>query len=183
MISGTLFLGRGKTFKTIKKNVTRIITVFIFWSIVYATTNIFIYNAHWSDAIRELVVGHYHMWFCYMIVGLYLIVPFVEKIVVDMKLTERFLLIAIIFSFLIPYLINIGLLFNNYISNIISSISWNFNLYFTYGYESYFVLGFYISKETISKKVQSIIYVLGGVGYLATCFLTLWLSRRENEVV
>ncbi len=52
---------------------------------------------------NSFINGHYHMWFLFMIVGLYLIVPFLLRpIVRDEKLLRYFLLLTLIFTFLLP---------------------------------------------------------------------------------
>ena len=55
------------------------------------------------------------MWFLFMIVGLYLIVPFLRPIVRDEKLLRYFLLLTLIFTFLLPQ-----------IASAVSLLSWQY---------------------------------------------------------
>ena len=57
------------------------------------------------------------MWFIYMIIGLYMITPFLKRIVADEKLTRYFLILSFIFALLIPEIIRIINLFNSDLGN------------------------------------------------------------------
>ena len=103
MISGSLFLsGSQSLLHILKKNVLRLVTAFVFWSALYA-----VFMVNFEGCPKDLIAqqffnGHYHMWFLFMIVGLYLIVPFLRPIVRDEKLLRYFLLLTLIFTFLLP---------------------------------------------------------------------------------
>ena len=76
MISGALFLRRDVSISAIlKKNVARIATVFLFWSGCYALVYLVFRHAPLSVVLSQFITGHYHLWFLYMIVGLYLLIP------------------------------------------------------------------------------------------------------------
>ena len=67
MISGALFLGREVSISAIlKKNVARIATVFLFWSGCYALVDLIFRHAPLSVVLSQLITGHYHLWFLYM---------------------------------------------------------------------------------------------------------------------
>ena len=59
---------------------------FIVWNVVY-----YIYglaagtygDLNWKGALSYGFMGPYHFWYLYMIVGLYLITPFLRKIAAD----------------------------------------------------------------------------------------------------
>ena len=89
MISGALFLGKDIPMqKLLKKNILRIITAFLFWSLLYTMWKIQIseHSSSLRDVLLTFFKGHYHMWFLYMIVCLYLIVPLLNKIVARFRL-------------------------------------------------------------------------------------------------
>ena len=105
MISGALFLGRDVSISAIlKKNVARIATVFLFWSGCYALVYLVFRHAPLAVVLSQFITGHYHLWFLYMIVGLYLLIPLLRPIVQNETLTRYFLLLAFIFTFLLPQL-------------------------------------------------------------------------------
>ena len=105
MISGALFLGRDTTIRTIlKKNVLRMVYVFVFWSGCYALISLIFRRSPLFDVFSQFITGHYHLWFLYMIVGLYLLIPLLRPIVQSETLTRYFLLLALVFTFLLPQL-------------------------------------------------------------------------------
>ena len=74
--------------------------------------------------IGSLIKGHYHLWFVYLIIGLYLIVPLLRLWVNDTnkKYVEYFIILSIIFTYIIPQIISIGINYSNlfeYINDII----------------------------------------------------------------
>ena len=113
MISGALFLGRDVSISSIlKKNVARIATVFLFWSGCYALIDLVFRHAPLSVVLSQFITGHYHLWFLYMIVGLYLLIPLLRPIAQSETLMRYFLLLALIFTFLLPQLV----LYSSFIS-------------------------------------------------------------------
>ena len=83
MLSGMFFLdpGRNVTYRSIfTKKLLRVFTAYVFWSVLYAA---FTALLAWRGGTPEtplqiwldVVYGHYHLWFLYMIMGLYLFRP------------------------------------------------------------------------------------------------------------
>ena len=177
MISGTLFLGKNQGIKQLyKKNILRIITAFIFWSALYAFVDLLTDHGGLKHALILTVQGHYHMWFLFMIVGLYMIIPFLHGIIANMNLTRYFLVLSLIFTFILPQIITFISLFSEQASSGISDI-WNKVTYhFTLGYVSYFVYGYYLNKIEIKKKTEWLIYLLGILGFAITIMGSAGLS-------
>lgn len=84
MISGILWLNPKKEvdIKNIyRKNILKIVIAFIFWSSIYSALEVlFLGGIGIEEFIWKCVTGHYHMWFLYMIIGLYIITPLIRKI-------------------------------------------------------------------------------------------------------
>lgn len=80
MISGVFFLDNDRNYtleKLFSKNILRIVTAFIFWSTLYTILNIMSSETlSIKEIITEFINGHYHMWFLFTLVGLYLVVLF-----------------------------------------------------------------------------------------------------------
>ncbi|MDO4798577.1 MAG: hypothetical protein Q4A01_11240 [Coriobacteriales bacterium] len=55
-----------------------------------------------NAAIRELVVGHYHMWYVPMLVGLDLVIPLLRPIARNDRLSRYFIALSLAFAFLLP---------------------------------------------------------------------------------
>ena len=94
MISGALFLSANYSIEKIyKTKIFRIITVFIFWALIYTLV-------HKPLTLQDFIVyfskGEYHLWFLYMIMGLYILVPFFKKIVENEFLMKYFLILSFI---------------------------------------------------------------------------------------
>lgn len=95
MISGMFMLSPEKD-RGIKnlysKNILRIFTSFVFWSLLYAVFNSIPTNPDIHFSIHKfflrIIQGEYHLWFLFMIAGLYMVTPVLRKIVEDKKLTE-----------------------------------------------------------------------------------------------
>ena len=90
MISGSLFLDehREVTLKGIFiKNIKSIAIITIIWAIIYSSVYNVIFPLLTSETINAkgflngIVKGHNHMWYLYMIIGLYMITPFLKKFV------------------------------------------------------------------------------------------------------
>lgn len=171
MISGALFLGREHSIEQIfKKNILRIITAFIFWSALYALVNLMTGRSGPKNALREFVEGPTHLWFLFMIVGLYILVPLLQKMVANMELTRYFTALSLIFTFVLPYAITIISLYSEKIASIAKGILNSVCFNFTLGYVAYFVLGYYFSRIDIKGKKKWLIYLLGICGLMVTVF-------------
>jgi len=178
MLSGALFLNNSipVTLKSIfKQNILRIITAFCFWSAFYAVDYAITYDA-WD--IKSMILmfcqGHYHMWFLFMIVGLYLIVPIIRKITESQFLTKYFVILSLVFTFIIPSILRIP-------PFTLAQAGYGylqFNL--TRGYVCYFVMGYWLHNTEFSKKIRGLIYFLGICGFAATILLTAYESRKTG---
>lgn len=180
MISGALFLNPKypiNTHKLFHKNIKRIITAFIFWSIIYAIYDHIAHPNHTSISyyVGTLIHGHYHMWFLPMIVALYLIVPLLRLLTVNKKATKYFLILAIIFTAIIPTVIHTLMTLEKVLPSGVNFITYNLyllnkNLYFSYvgGFTGYFVGGYYLSQLKTNKKTRSLVYLLGFAGLIYT---------------
>lgn len=182
MISGALFLdGEHSIEKLYKKNIARIIVAFIFWSMLYAVNNTIYFHTGWMAALKQFVAGQGHMWFLFMIVGLYMIVPLVKPIVRSMELTKYFLMLSLAFTFVVPQALNLVSLKYPSIGSFVNSI-WNkVYFHFTLGFVCYFVCGYFLSKADLSKKTRGTIYFLAICGFISTIVGTAWISISQQK--
>ena len=107
MISGELFLDPSRELpirKLYSKNVLRIVIAFIVWSVAYVLFGLYVTDSiHTkSEIFAHFVKGEYHLWFLWMIVGLYIVPPILRHGTSSPKATRYFVIIALIFSFCIP---------------------------------------------------------------------------------
>lgn len=182
MISGALFIGGfpKKLERIFKKNIVRIVTAFTFWSAVYALWDLLSGKAGWKNAVREFVEGPTHLWFLFMIAGLYLLVPFLQKIAENDKLIEYFAVLSLLFTFGLPYAVTVLSLYFEKAGMIAGGYLKNIEFSFTAGYVSYFVLGYYFSRKNVGKKMRLVLYLLGIAGLTVTIFAAQIFSVSEK---
>ena len=176
MISGALFLGREVSISAIlKKNVARIATVFLSWSGCYALVYLVFRHAPLSVVLSQFITGHYHLWFLYMIVGLYLLIPLLRPIVQNETLMRYFLLLAFLFTFLLPQLA----LFTSFVSHEASTV---IRTVIMYSY-CFFPLGFtiyYLSRRNFSRREEIVLYCVGIAALLFSIIAPAVLSRAQG---
>lgn len=184
MISGALFLKADIPLnKLYRKYIFRIAVSFLFWSILYSVVFDLIPGRGMNYFVGDLIKGYYHLWFLYMIAGLYIIVPFLKKIIVDDKLTKYFLIIGFIFAFIIPEAISIIRTISEEYGKLAQSAIDKANLHFVLGFSVYFILGYYFSKETISSKTEKTIFSLGVIGFLVTVLGNVVMAQYKKKPV
>ena len=181
MISGALFLSRDIPIKKIySKYIFKIFTAFVFWSLVYAAHD-YAKSGKLLWSFSQFIKGHYHMWFLFMIVGLYMIVPFVKKIAESESLTKYFLVLALVFTFIIPETANIVSLFSEKHGEFINKVVGNFNMRFVAGFTGYFLLGYVLDNADISARAEHLIYTAGILGATATVLMSSYASLLTGK--
>lgn len=190
MVSGSLFLDENKevTFKTIlSKNIKSLAIITIVWAIIYSATYNVIFPLLTSNTvkvksfIRGIINGHFHMWYLYMIMGLYMITPFLKKFVCkeDKAMVLLFIITSFCFQFskpVIDAICKLGL-------NLSFAKTWlgKFHLDFFGGYITYFIVGWYIVHIGIKQKwARCIIYFLGAVSYMSIIFYIHFTGDYKN---
>ena len=192
MISGAIFLDPNREFTAKKlwgKYIKRIITIFALWSVVYiiawfndnygATFKESGWGAIKNDVIREFFQGHFHMWYLFLAVSLYIATPLLKEIVKNKKATEYIIVLGIIFCF-VPTMLQR--------CSVISEIKDVYLkgatvLYFSNGYLVYFLLGHYLSTYEIPKKTRNVIYTLGILGLIYAIIFGIVFSVKDGELV
>ncbi len=179
IISGRLMLDNNREEKPslfLKKRITKIIIPLIFWSFIYmirkSGTPVQFDMSLVKSFIKNLYAGnvHIHLWYLYMLVGLYLITPIVKPYVNNVKKEALVYFIAIwfitngIIVFLEKFTIyNIGL-----------------NLSFFHWSLGYYILGFFLEKYNPSTKQRKIAYILGILGLIGTTYGTYLLTENNG---
>lgn len=184
MISGALFLKPDKDIpikKLYSKYIFRIVVAFVFWSFIYAAIN-YMNTGDMISAAYNFLKGHYHLWFLFMIIGLYMIVPFVKMIAESEYLTKYFLVLVLIFALFLPECSDIISVFSEKWADLFQSIlSHNFYVHFPVGYTGYFLLGYVLDRADISHKLERMIYLAGIIGAGMTILMTSYASFLKNE--
>jgi surface polysaccharide O-acyltransferase-like enzyme len=151
MLSGFLLLGKDvPTFDFLKKRTARIAWPALFWLTVYSVYNHFAHGnpAQFWDYVKNLLEGpvHYHLWFLYLIVGIYLTVPILRPWV--KQATERdylyFFAVCIVGTWVYKVL---AYFFNTHIG-----------LYFELftNQTGHFVLGYYLGNKVCRGETPTV---------------------------
>ncbi len=172
ILSGSLFLSRKnlnlKNFYLI--NCFRIMIIYVFWELFY------IFDTFGFDIPQEPSPWFiwfnfkYHLWFLPFLLGVYLIVPILRKIVEKKRLYHGLLLVGFLWSvcksvwLLLPYFLG-----NEFL---LKTPSWVVFLEFVF----YFFLGYYL-KECKT----SIPFWMFGVGYLMLSLFNGYATERISR--
>ena len=181
MLSGMLFLNKRKTLniKTLyTKNIFRMLTAFVFWSFVYnlytAYANMHELKSAFFAAIRNIHNGAMHLWFMFVIVGLYIILPFVKRMCETMtkREAEGFLLLTFVPKTLSSYEV-----FNPFFEYINK-----FEISFAAGYVGLFVAGWYIDNFDHKRDTRITIYAIALAGFLYMFLTTVGFSIKRGTI-
>lgn len=177
MISGSLFLDPDKKVNTKHlhtKHILRIVVSFAFWSAFYVIER---YdpnkNLTTADLLKKFALGHYHMWFLFLIVCFYICVPVLRKITADKETTKYFTAVCLFFTIVIPNLFHHPRL---EWANMALEKSF---MYLPIGYTCYFLLGYLINKFGVNKWLRNTIFILGPLAFAFGVFLT---SAKSQEL-
>ncbi len=175
MISGALLLDPRKT-ETLsmfyKKRCARIMVPILFWSVFFLAWTVLKYTMRGEEVsamnlTERLLSGkpYYHMWFVYMIMILYLFVPFIRKAIAHLTKQELKALVMLMFSIAM-----INAAYKNFYS-IESTLFINWFL----SYMPYFITGHMIRQTSYqpSKAILSATFLIScSVTVLGFYFLT-----------
>ena len=154
--------------------------VFVFWSGCYALISLLFRHSPPFDVLSQFVTGHYHLWFLFMIVGLYLLIPLLRPIVQSETLTRYFLLLSLVFTFLLPQLALFCTFVSPRISTLISTVIMFTYCYFPLGFTVYFVGGYYLSRRDFSRKEEIVLYCIGIAGLLFSIFAPVVHAKAQG---
>ena len=150
MITGALLLHREyEVTDFLKRRLSRIIWPFLLWSLIYIAYAWYDEEIPLSDSIwvnlhailHQLKYGaYYHLWYVYMLLGLYLFIPIISKFVRNASGKEiRYFLIVwfVVMIFSQPYL---------------SRFQPLIDVHYFIGYAGYLVLGHYLTVIELPEK-------------------------------
>jgi len=197
MISGALFLNHEKPVniqKLYKKNILRIVTALIVWSFLYAIFQYLTIERYHnlSSIIGLTIIGHYHLWFLYLIIGIYIALPVLKKISENKTVLQYFLIISFVFTFILPLIIEIGKsnlpqqIWDSFDSHpyFLKALEGNFNLLnptIAIGFVFYYMLGHYIDIKDIKSRHVILITIGGLIGFLCIIMGTYYSTSLQNR--
>lgn len=180
MISGRFFLDpqRRVSNSKIVKAIIRIIIAFVVWNFMYQIFYILsgAYSTlNWKGILMQAVLGPYHFWYLYMIIGLYVITPFLRKITENKRLMEYFIVLFILFQGVQYYGTNLPI-----IGGTIAEILDKFNVHFVLGFSGYYILGYYLYRYRIPQKKEVILYSIAVILLVVVGTLTVYRTLMEG---
>lgn len=186
MISGALMLDENKkiTCKTLySKNIKTIVLLTIAWSVIYSLfSQVFIpvltgRTVSISDLIKAIINGHMHMWYLYLIVGLYIITPFLRAFVYksNKNLVLLFIVIALSTQFLIPVINMLSMSFDGF--EFINTFINKFHLNFFGAYTVYYLMGWYVVHIGFSKRCT---YAITASGIIALAVILTYVATTKD---
>ena len=182
MLSGALFLAPEKRIDTrtlYTKNILRLAVAFVFWSACYAFTD-YMEGLRLRTVALNFVSGAAHLWFLYMIAGLYMVVPLLRKLTGSEKHTSYFLALWLVFSVLFPTAKGFVSMVDERIVGWIDVVYNEIGLKLVCGYTGYYVLGHVLHRRELTKKQRAAVYALGVFGAVMTVVLTYAISKQRG---
>lgn len=194
MLSGALLLDEERSFtiRDMVKKALSMLGMLVSWSFFYALVYKVIFPVLTGDTVsaaaflNSFLFGHYHLWYLYMLIGLYLITPilrcFVRKD--NARMVGYFILLAVIFSFGLP-LCNaaLDLLFNGIgfsaAAGSLTKLNGKFMMEFAAPYPAYYLAGWYLTHVELKPGHKKALYISGAVS-LAVTFLGTQLFSSES---
>lgn len=177
MISGALLIKEEHDKVKYKKRIITYTSILLFWNIFYYFWNIFyvkdtVFNI--PDLLESLFLPtKRHLWFMYAIIGIYLIVPFIQNMFknIDDKLKKLYM---ILFLSLCGGVYILTLVLK--IFGVASVIEYPIPLIQNAYYLGYFISGYIVyeyvnKKENINNKLYLLLYVVSSFVIIVSTYL------------
>jgi len=176
MLTGTFVLNnyQGPIGIFLSKMFYKIIVPFLVWSVVYLLFNNWdsLLGANLTNAQKgQLVLDKFitgsavHLWYVYMIIGVYLVIPIFARWISVAQKNEQFLFLCFWFTMLIIY-------------PFIDTYKHDFELGYFTGYIGYLVAGYYIFKYV--KLNISLAWFIFVLSILFTVLATFHIAFEKN---
>ena len=183
MVSGRFLLDPERPLplgKLFGKYLKRVLIAFAFWSPAYLLFDMATMGVRYDlrSFVSLCLTGYYHMWYFFLLAGLYLIAPVMRRIAEDRRTSLYFLLLFFAMDFLTEY------------GRYLPGLGWSIgnaldyaHLHLVLGYSGYFLLGYvlYRWQAEFPPRAERAVYLAGLACFLFTCLAELWLKPPEGE--
>ena len=192
MISGALLLSHDEPYgKFFKKRFTRVFIPLFFWTLVYEVHMVFQHFFHqegtaytsiwpylrdtsaWWSVIKNPMAGavYDHLWFLYMIIGMYLVTPLLRKLVPVLNRTDQWYLLALwVFAdILLPLAYNYW------------DFSLGFNIPIVTPYLGFYMMGYYLMHYQFSAKQIRNTWIIFIASYIVNVIITWYDSTVHGQ--
>lgn len=171
MITGALSLGKEQSYTKIVMNITKIIALLLVWSGIY-----WVYQEKPVISVSYFITSvidkpvRLHLWYLYTLAGLYMMIPFIQKMVKVFKPVDYYVYLTIwlLYTSLLPFL------------RIFKELSYTpfVSIPLFFGFSGYLVLGHFIANINLTKKV---IYT-ARISLVASLALILIVTYRFSSI-
>ncbi|MBQ7230894.1 MAG: acyltransferase family protein [Oscillospiraceae bacterium] len=170
MVTGALFLPRKTELKTMLRSyIPRMAVCYLVWSAVYAC-----YSGELTA--KALATGYYHLWYLPFLCGVYLALPFLQKIAEDDRLAGALTVLALSFGCAVPWLMDLGALLVPEYGPVFAAVRGHLNYAFFLDLLAALMLGHWLHSHELPRRHRLVLYVLGLLSVAGTMVLTLRLS-------
>lgn len=192
MCSGVVFLDPGKNIpvrRIFTKYLFRIVIALIFWACMYELFDV-LRDFYSTGAIDTVMVKnsvkniltfntHFHLYYLYIIILIYIFVPVIKAFTgaAGKRLLEYALIVWIAFGVIFPF----ALAF--YPFNLLRGMVLQYGLKMAYSSMGFFIMGHYLHRYPLSKRVTYAVYLAGIAGFFTTAFGTIALSSQDINTV
>ena len=193
MISGSLFLDPQKPLairSVFGKYLLRIAATFFFWSLVYTA------YAKWRapglttlQMVNKFLQGQYHMWFLFLIAGLYVAAPLLRKFTESRETAKYFLTVAFLTVFVFSTAADLTDFFlprmgESTLSTLVTALraDWAKAYFFLpMGYTFYYVAGYYLRRWRPGRVLTTVILLLSAASFYVTAHMGSVLTSISGE--
>ena len=182
MITGALFLPRRTPWKTIlTRYIPRMALCFGLWSGLYV-----LYQLR-TDPAAELwqlfAAGQYHLWYLPFLCGVYLTLPFLQKICEDDRLAGQLTVLSLVFGCAVPWGMDLLALLWPDRAAVFSSVRGHLNYAFFLDLLGAVMLGHRLHSRDLSRRQRLSLYGLGLGSLAVTIAATLHFSTALGRNV
>lgn len=191
MISGAMLL-RGDRPLSIRRlylrKILRLVTALAFWLCAYALVAAAREHgasspAFWPAVLDRLVHEHFHLWYMYMIIGLYAISPLLRAIC-ERESTRRYFLLLWLALGVVPATIHT---FCPWLD--VRLEAWRLDMWgndklslgMVTGYAGYMVLGLQLSRRPPGRRARRALYALAACMQLLSVLSILWMTYSQPD--
>jgi surface polysaccharide O-acyltransferase-like enzyme len=178
MLSGMLLLRttREATLTFYRKRLARILPPLLFWSVVYLAWGNYHHGLEYNiiSGLQAILAGdvRFHLWFIYVLIGLYLITPLLRMMIDRLDHSLIYALVILWFGLvsLVPFLEQLTPL----------EAPWQTSL-LVFDYLGYYLLGHLLANSQLSSKRSWLFWFLVWcVSVAATAYLTASVSFEKG---
>jgi surface polysaccharide O-acyltransferase-like enzyme len=162
MISGALFFSNPRhltLFEFFKKKALRLLPPIVFWTLIYIA-----FDAYTSKelnltlVVENIITGkpYYHLWYLYMITGMYLFAPFMQSLVSGMNASSFRILIFCCFAVAA---------IESILGHLFGVKSWSTFLPRFIPFIGYFLAGYYLinNVHSLTNRLLFLIFLMSGL--------------------